>query len=455
MRRLLCAACTILLPSVITGPSADVCAQVASSGADPARQLVVMIEGRLGGEVTTGSGIVFGAQAGRLYIATANHVVRRGAAEAQELTVRFWTLPGERLPAKLLLHADRGLDLAVLSVETSGEGSLEPGSFPFDRLGDAGVLERGDPVLSIGNPSGRPWEVSATPELFYNRQGDQLHFESSFIAGGSSGGGLFNHNAELLGMIRADQPPKGIAVSLDRLLETLGGWGYPVNFTTTAGIAGRWYSSGGWFFEFKVLGDELFGTVWEGRYGESLGILAGRVSRDVVSFHTLERFTVDVKIGETASGMAITSAQPGETRIQYRGTLGGDRLHFIMQNEDGRPPQEFALRRMPSLPGFLGARGQIVSRAQVDSLGLEQRAGVVIGEVDSGSPAQKAGLRPRDVILRWNGALLALSWQWPALACTTAAGEEATIQVVRDGAVRDVRIVLAEPPEGTASCFPS
>jgi serine protease Do len=126
-----------------------------------------------------------------------------------------------------------------------------------------------------------------------------------------------------------------------------------------------------------------------------------------------------------------------------------------MQNEDGRPPQEFSLRRMPSVAGFLGARGQIVSRAQVDSLGLEQRAGVVIGEVDSGSPAQKAGLRPRDVILRWNGALLALSWQWPALACTTAAGEEATIQVVRDGAVRDVRIVLAEPPEGTASCFPS
>jgi hypothetical protein len=104
--------------------------------------------------------------------------------------------------------------------------------------------------------------MNVTPEVFVGRSGDLLYFESNVVAPGHSGGGLFNENWELLGMIRADQPPRGVAVSLDRLLERLGAWGYPLQFKIAAGISGRWADVDGQIaFTFKVLGNELFGTV--------------------------------------------------------------------------------------------------------------------------------------------------------------------------------------------------
>jgi hypothetical protein len=193
------------------------------------KSLIVMITCRLGDKENFGAGIIFGYTASRIYIATANHVVRQGIDEAKNVRVQFKWLPGESIEAKLLGNADSNLDLAVLVV--TGRVEIDLKSLPFDQLGDSTSVKRGDLVHSIGNPRGQQWRVNVTPDRVSDIVGDTISFESGFIGPGHSGGGLLNERWELVAMIKADEPPDGVAVNIRSMLNTLQRWDYPVKLT--------------------------------------------------------------------------------------------------------------------------------------------------------------------------------------------------------------------------------
>lgn len=75
---------------------------LAAEPKEEARRMIVMVRCTLGGAETLGAGIVVGSRSDRLYIATANHVVRRGLHEAEHLRVELRSLPGEVIEANLL-----------------------------------------------------------------------------------------------------------------------------------------------------------------------------------------------------------------------------------------------------------------------------------------------------------------------------------------------------------------
>ncbi len=199
---------------------------VSANTEDTIKPLIVMITCRFAEREGLGAGIIFGYSATRVYIATANHVVRQGTDEAESVRVQFKWLPGESIKAKLLEHVDSNLDLAVLVVTYRMESDLK--SLTLDQLGDSTSLKRGDTVHSIGNPRGQQWRVNVTPERVSDKVGDSIFFESGFIGPGHSGGALVNERWELVGMIKADEPPDGVAVNIRSMLDALSRWGYPV-----------------------------------------------------------------------------------------------------------------------------------------------------------------------------------------------------------------------------------
>jgi hypothetical protein len=206
--------------------------QPISEGSELTGRLVAMIEGRLAGDDTIGAGIIFGLGPDRLFIATANHVVRRGNQEVQNLRVQFRWLPGDRIEAKLQPEIDRSLDLAVLSVATLPELRIpQSHNLRFDRLADAGAMKRGDPVYSIGYPNARPWHMRVVPDTISETSSGLLRFESVSLAQGHSGGALLNARGQVVGMIRRDEPPDGEAVSIGRIVGKLREWGYPVHLS--------------------------------------------------------------------------------------------------------------------------------------------------------------------------------------------------------------------------------
>src|SRR6266852_4434957 len=116
---------------------------------------VVMISGTLKDVDTSGAGIVFGIQSGKVYVATAAHVLWTGDTHANNVKVRFSfnpeaTYDAEVLPTRILPTQDsQSLDLAVIAVPIGGTG-LQVSSIPFNVIGNPGVLKQGAGVYSIG-----------------------------------------------------------------------------------------------------------------------------------------------------------------------------------------------------------------------------------------------------------------------------------------------------------------
>jgi S1-C subfamily serine protease len=119
-----------------------------SQGFKQAEEVVVMIAAE-GATPTLGAGIIFAADKDSLYIATANHVVRRGAMETRDLQVKLRAFSDTPFEATLLPHADAELDLAVLSVTALGKHRVVGCAFPRDLLTDASALKRGDAVFPL------------------------------------------------------------------------------------------------------------------------------------------------------------------------------------------------------------------------------------------------------------------------------------------------------------------
>ena len=190
------------------------------------KQLVVMIEAKLGGADRFGAGIIFGAEADNLYVVTANHVVREGGLEATEIRLRFRWLPDQPVKANLLAQADPKLDLAVLQVIGI---KIRMDAMPFEEVRDPSSLQRGDGVYLLGYPLRKAWRTNVTPEKFAEKSGHSLQFESNFLARGHSGGALLDDRWEIVGMLKSEDPPYGDALSIAAMMNKLRAWHFPVN----------------------------------------------------------------------------------------------------------------------------------------------------------------------------------------------------------------------------------
>lgn len=226
---LLLSLCLIGGPSLATVTSAAGTLQ-GSSGEEQLKQLVVMIQSVIDDQASNGAGIIFGRQGSRLYIVTANHVVRMGAQQAQRVTVQFKWVPGEWWDARLLEHEDRELDIAVLSVFGP---ELEVPELAWQSWSPPERLNAGDRMRPIGFPRGVSWFTPQQRHLFHSVT--PLHIRSEGeLDPGNSGGALVTDDWGIVGIASQADRPYNRASRIDRAVEKLVEWGYHVDLTPKA-----------------------------------------------------------------------------------------------------------------------------------------------------------------------------------------------------------------------------
>ena len=105
--------------------------------------------------------------------------------------------------------------------------------------------------------------------------------------------------------------------------------------------------------------------------------------------------------------------------------------------------------------GRLGVVIQEVSKELAESLALSKPMGAVVNAVEKGGPADKAGLEPGDVILKFDGKPINSSADLPRLVGATKPGTRSTVQVWRKGATRDIAVTVGEMSEDKAASRPA
>lgn len=83
--------------------------------------------------------------------------------------------------------------------------------------------------------------------------------------------------------------------------------------------------------------------------------------------------------------------------------------------------------------GWLGVGIQSLNPAQARALELDRPTGAVVNHIEPGSPAEKAGLKPYDVILQFDGQAIKNSADLPPLVAQTPVGKDVKLDVLRDG----------------------
>jgi serine protease Do len=96
--------------------------------------------------------------------------------------------------------------------------------------------------------------------------------------------------------------------------------------------------------------------------------------------------------------------------------------------------------------GRIGVAVQNVNQSLAQSFGLPKPEGALVSSVDDNGPAKKAGVKPGDVILAWNGKAIEQSSDLPVLVANTKPGDRAQVKVWRDGGERTIGVTVGTMP---------
>ena len=94
--------------------------------------------------------------------------------------------------------------------------------------------------------------------------------------------------------------------------------------------------------------------------------------------------------------------------------------------------------------GRIGVVIQPITKELADGFGLPRVQGALVNSVEKGGPAEKAGVEPGDVILRFDGKPVNASEDLPRIVGATRPGAKVPMQIWRNKAARDVQVVVSE-----------
>lgn len=329
-----------------------------------------------------GSGFVISADG---YILTNHHVIEN----ATEVKIIF--ADKESLAAKIV-GQDPKTDLAVLKIKSNHNFSIAP-------LGDSDKLSVGDWVVAFGNPFGLGHTVTAgivsgKGRIIGAGPYDNFVQTDASINPGNSGGPLCNLDGEVIGIntaIIAQGQGIGFAIPINLAKEVLPqlkekgqvtrGWMGVAVQEVTPELAQS--------FGLKEPHGALVADVVDGGPAAKAGIQRGDVivefgGKKIVEMNDLPRIVANTPVGKEVILKIIRNHQEKSLKV-VTGELKEDRLASMVEEPKGVEDE-------------LGLATQELTPEQAQHLGLKQKRGVVISEVEPGSPADEAGLQRGDLI---------------------------------------------------------
>jgi serine protease Do len=128
---------------------------------------------------------------------------------------------------------------------------------------------------------------------------------------------------------------------------------------------------------------------------------------------------------------------------QSGGNIG---IGFAIPAEDAKPVIDTLMKGKPVQRGYIGVGIQPLSDDIAAALGLPKNSGEIIGRVEPGGPAAKGGLRSGDVVTRVNGTAVTPDTTLSYLVANVAPGQQARLDVIRDGKPTSVTVTTAVRP---------
>ncbi len=145
----------------------------------------------------------------------------------------------------------------------------------------------------------------------------------------------------------------------------------------------------------------------------------------------------------SGSVIGITTAVVGATDSSGTGTGNGG-FGFAIPIDMARAVAEELITTGRVARGWLGVQGADLDR--VSSGGLEVAGGAQVGDVMGGSPAERAGIEARDVIVALDGSAVTSMGQLVVVLRQHRPGDTVRLDIMRDQQRMSMEVVLVERP---------
>jgi serine protease Do len=319
------------------------------------------------------------------YIFTNNHVVEK----ADKIRVKI--SDGKEYDAKVI-GTDVNTDIALIKIKPDN-------SLPVAEIGDSEKVRVGEWVVAIGNPFGLDATVtagivSAKGRVIGAGPYDNFIQTDASINPGNSGGPLFNMEGKVIG-INTAIVAQGQGI----------GFAIPINMAKSilADLKTKGKVTRGWLgisvqdisddiaknLNHKNKSGALVSDVFKGDPADKAGIKIGDIiieinGKPVKDTHELL--------------LTIAALQVGQ-KMNIKVIRDGREMTFPVTVAERKDNVTMATER--SGVGHFGLAAQEITAEMAKQLGIP-RDGVIVTEVQEGSPADEVGIQPQDVIVQVN-----------------------------------------------------
>jgi serine protease Do len=365
----------------------------------------------------SGSGVIVDPAG---YILTNNHVIEN----AQDITVR---LSDSRKFTATLVGRDPKTDLAVLKVDA-------PVPLPAAEMGDSDRLRVGQWMIAIGNPFGldRTVTVGIVSATARTRVGvttyENFIQTDASINPGNSGGPLLNLDGRVVGINTA-------------IVAAGQGIGFSIPINEAKSVMSQLIARGkvvrGWLgIAIQDVTDELassFGVreregvlvadVMKGGPAEAAGLRAGDVIVELSGTKIREVPDLQRRVAAVAPGQTVAVG------VVRDGTT--ERLNVRIGEMPGEEP--VVVDAAPEPEGF-GLQVEALTPDAAERLDVPFSYGLLVTDVASGGPGDRAGLRRGDIILEVGRQAVSDASSLQRALASVPAGRSVLVWVHRPGA---------------------
>jgi serine protease Do len=204
---------------------------------------------------------------------------------------------------------------------------------------------------------------------------------------------------------------------------------------------------------------------WVMAIGNPFGLGGQSVTVGVVSYkgRSLTLGTQGTSVDMIQTDAAINPGNSGGPLLNTRGEVIGINTLIITRGLPQSAGVGFAVpinvakdilsqlrERGRVVRGWLGVSIQALSDDMARTYRMKDNKGALISDVNEGSPADKAGLKPDDVVLGVDGRDIADNGDLSRYIASKAPGTTVNLRVLRGGAEQTVAVTLGTFPEETA-----
>ena len=181
----------------------------------------------------------------------------------------------------------------------------------------------------------------------------------------------------------------------------------------------------------------------------TMGIISA-LGRNHLGINTFENFIqTEAPINPGNSGGALVDVNGNllgiNTAIYSRsgGSLG---IGFAIPVSTARTVLESIITTGSVTRGWIGVEPQDVTPEIAESFGLQQKSGAIVAGVLQGGPADKAGIRPGDILVSVNGEDIGDTTKLLNVVAQIKPGATAKVHVVRKGKELNLNVVIGKRP---------